>query len=567
MTSRRVTFAAGESVVAPLAWGQYAIWKPLQWFGDETQSFNLTRSFTLADGVTEDRFADGVRRLVEEHASLRTRFVAGEQHIAGAGELGVALHPLDGADPAERAAEIATSMAADSFDLTSEWPVRIAGIVSPEGHVVAVSLVASHVGVDSWALVSLGDDLRDLLEAPERTPAPAVRWDALRQLEFEASPAGKRVESSSLSHWAARLRLAPASMFDFPQAPSDGLPIHRYRLVSRAVAAAAPIVATRSRASVSTVLLTVAASWLAAYCGHDTAAFQLIAGNRFDPQSRALRAPTAQDGLFVLPVPDGDLSAAARTVLPIAARGYLNARYHPERLAELKAEIGAARGVRFDLSAYFNDVRRDGDWAPPLPDATPADLAALREQSTFTQFPSLPRHDMKFMVNFNYLGAEGCGILLLTDARYLPAPAGERFLRGLELILCTAVHEELTVAEAVQLVGVEPAARDADWVRTATGWVHVPAARALLADAVPDRPTAVFCRPAADPELTELVGYVAGDAPESLVDLHRRVVAALPERPGVATPDEYVVCRAPQGVAEADWAASAVLSRGSGRTG
>ncbi|WP_212817507.1 condensation domain-containing protein [Polymorphospora rubra] len=573
MPIRHLTFDAGESVTAPLTWGQYAIWKPLQWFGDATASFNLSRSFALARPVTGERFLDGVRTLVERHSSLRTHFVDGEQRIAGTGEMAVAFHPLPaGADAAAHAADIAGTLTADSFDLTTAWPVRFAAVLSPAEQVVAVVLVASHVAVDNWAVESLAEDLRVLLGAE---PAPATEpdsaWSPLEQLGFERSEAGRQLAAGALRHWGDRLQAAPATMFDFAPVPADGPPIHRYRMVSPAVAVATPILAARSHTSISTVLLTVTALWLAAYSGHDAAVLQLITGNRFDARLRALRAPTAQDGLFVLPRQDVALSAAFRQAFPAAVRGYRNGQYHLDDLVARQAEVGLARGLHFDLSAYFNDARRDRDWAPPATVPDPAELAGLRAASTFSRFESLPRHDMKFMLSFNRPEPDRCGLVLLADGRYLPPPVGERFLRGLELVVCAAVHEELSVADVARLCGVAPVVRGPDWVRTRAGWTRPEAVRRLVAGLLPGAAVTAAWRPAAGPEqVVDLAVYVAVDgaaSPEPLPDLHRRVVAALPGEPGVVAPDRYILCRGPVDP-DADlarWEALPVIDHGTGR--
>ena len=474
MPIRRLTFAAGESVVAPLTWGQFAIWKPLQWFGDATASFNMARSFALPAGVTEQRFLECVRTLVERHHALRTHFVDGEQRIAGTGELTVTFEPLPAGEDAEaRATATAEALAAESFDLTTQWPVRFAAVVSPESMVVAAALVVSHVAADGWSVESLAEDLRALLGADPGAPVsvdePDVEWTPLDQLAFERSAAGRQVAAEALRHWTDRLHDVPATMFDFAPVPADGPPIHRYRMVSPAIAVAAPVLAARTGTSISTVLLAITAQWLAAYSGHDAAVLQLITGNRFDARLRALRAPTAQDGLFVMPRRDVELSAAIRQAFPAAICGYRNARYHIEDLAALKADIEFARGLRFDLSAYFNDARRDRDWAPPATVPDQAELADLRARSTVTRLGSLLRHDMKFMLAFNRPQPDRCGLVLLADGRYLPPPAGQQLLRGIELVACAAVHEELSVSDVARLCGIAPVVRDAEWVRTRAG--------------------------------------------------------------------------------------------------
>jgi hypothetical protein len=140
-------------------------------------------------------------------------------------------------------------------------------------------------------------------------------------------------------------------------------------------------------------------------------------------------------------------------------------------------------------------------------------------------------------------------------------------LRGMEKLLCDAVLGEVPVAEIAGRLGIVPAARGADWTRTAAGWLHRDSVARLVSRAAGGAPAAVLPEPGADGGPGRLTAYLA--APELTPDqLHERVLAGLTGVPGTAAPDEYVICEAPPaGPGPAGWRAAAVLARGPGRAG
>jgi hypothetical protein len=135
-------------------------------------------------------------------------------------------------------------------------------------------------------------------------------------------------------------------------------------------------------------------------------------------------------------------------------------------------------------------------------------------------------------------------------------------LRGIETLLCDAVAGEVHVSEIASRIGMTPAHRGADWVRTSVGWVRPDDVAELVGEAAGGAETAVFAQ-----ELG-LTAYVAAASvrPE---DLHQRVLDALPAKPGVAAPAEYVICDSapPAGTGLDGWRGMTVVASGSGRPG
>lgn len=548
-----------------MTWGQRAIWEPLQWFGDDTAQFNNPRSVTLARPVSVESFVAAVRALVERHQALRTRFAAGEQHVAGSGEYSVELCHGDAPD----AAAVAARLAARPFHLESEWPARIAAIRGKAGLVTAAAIVTSHVAMDGWALDAFTTELAALLDGGDGTGGPT--WEPLDQVGFETSARGQRVSAAAIAYWRAGLSVMPPTMFDFPATAAGELPIHRYVLESAAVSAAAPVLAERSRTSLPTVLLAVTALLLAASTGHAMCALQLIVGNRVRHRHRLLYAPTAQNGLMVLPVPgDASLTDAVREAARPATEAYLQGHYDPADLAAARAEIETARGARFDLSAYFNFHHHTAQWAQPdgqavLPSA--GELTRLRGETRLTRLAPFAKHDMKFYVNVTGRpGSPEAALLLLANTEYLPEPAGERILRGIETLLCEAVAREVAVSEIAGLAGLEPAQRGVGWFLTGAGWAHLPTVAGLVRQATGDPGAAVFACQATDTSPAGLTAFTSA-ASDSLEVVHRRVMDALADTTGAVAPARYVLTgRAPGDPASlAAWEALPAEACGTGR--
>ncbi|WP_431912319.1 condensation domain-containing protein [Micromonospora carbonacea] len=581
-------FAVGEAASGPLTWAQSVMWDAMQWFGKEANQFNIGQPLVLAEPVGQARLLAALRGLVEAHQTLRTRYVARsgqprqEVHASGSYDVEVA----DGHDdPARVAGELAGRLAETAFDHEAEWPLRVGCVVDGERRVTAVALVGSHLAFDGWAFTTFVDLLRaglsgDSEQRGQPEPAAAAAFgppvgveppadagvpQALEQAAFEGSPAGQQQSRLGLRHWEQGLSTAPASMFDLPRAATGDRPIERHLLDSAAVAAAAATLAARTRTSFSTVLLCLTTLVLTAYNGHDTAVLKLITGNRLDRRSRDLIALNTLDALLAFAVPrDVDLLTAIRQTHRPAFDAYRRAQCDPRAVATVVEETGRRRGVSFDLSTYFNNGHRGNDWAVTGPEPGPDRLAELRAGSRYTRLDPLPRSDMKFMVAASNGGEGVCRLGLLVDTTYLPGALGETIVRGIETLLCDAVAEEVGVAEIPGRIGLAPAVRGADWVRTPAGWVRPADVAELVREAAGGVEVAVL---AAGPEPgTGLTAYVA-DASAVPEELHRRVLDLLPGRTGVAAPDGYVACAAapPAGAGPDAWRGVPVVARGPGR--
>ena len=577
--SLTLDFEAATGGTAPLTWGQLNIWRPLQWFGESgSAAFNVTRTFLLDTPVPELTVAASLRRLIERHQATRSYFRPGVdypyQQVERAGTYLVDVVRCPADDVLATAEALADRLAERPFRLPDEWPLRF-GLVEiggeQAGPVAAIAIAASHVAADGAGLDRLIADWGASLTSV-RGPVPAEDWQPLDQAAYEQSDRGRQANGRALGRWRTLLSSIPASMFDLPPGPGEPAPFQRWELRSAAVAVAAQALGDRTGASASTVLLTTCALVLNVITGHDTATLQLIAANRYTARQQALVAAAAQDGLFVLRDEGGDLASTVRRAYRLATEAYFYAHYDPDALAALKAEMQLERGVHFDLSAYFNDARRGQEWPAPSPDeCTRPALERLRAGSELIATGAFERHDMRFYALVQH-APHACRLSLLADTRYVPVATIQAALRGIEVVLCEAVVNEVDVGGISELAGLTPPPAHPEWVPTAGGRAH-PAA---VADAVrsalglDDLDVDVAITPPG-----ELAAYLSADALErsgvgaDLGEAHRRVVAALAEAtPGTVAPALYVVCRGrPTDLGPDGWRRLPVVTQGTGRPG
>ncbi|MFI0724553.1 condensation domain-containing protein [Streptomyces sp. NPDC021224] len=437
----------------PLAWGQFHMWHPLLRYGAAFATLSLRQVITLpVPGPDVPQALAAVRRLVETHQVLRTRFSdrAGEPwqtaaaegtHLVEVCELGAEAGAGALAAFAERRTR---KLAAEPFRHSHEWPVRFS-LVCSGGRVRAVAVVCSHLTFDGWSADLVGTALRRLVAGGRVSPP---EWQPLDQAAYERSERGLRDDARAMRHFRTRLAEVPDAAPRPPHAPASP-PIQQWWLTSTALAAGSVAVAERTRTSSSAVMLTLAATALAALRGQDTVPMLLITGNRVTERQQRYMAATAQDGLYVHDGgTGGTLDDAVRAVYRRSATSYLRASFHPASLDALTAELDGARAHPLDLSGYFNDARLSRDWRlPPGPGPYPRSARG----------PAFVRgydvNDMAFCLVLAQQGAD-CQVSLLADTRLVPAPAIPAVLSGLESVLCEAATADVPLAAIPPALGI-----------------------------------------------------------------------------------------------------------------
>ncbi|MED7953038.1 condensation domain-containing protein [Streptomyces sp. BE303] len=465
-----VAFTGTRTGLAPLTWGQRAIWHAIGRTVPNDHYFNLGRVLPLADrGAPVDvpRFAEAVAALLTRHEALRTRLVLDEdgeprQHLLDGGEIGVTVH--DEPDPAragQAAEDLLAVLAGRRFDYTQEWPVRI-GAVRSGGRITHAVLALCHLASDGHGAEVLLRDLRLLVRRGSAgRPCADTPFDLAHE---QHGPAGRRRGAAALARWEADLRRVPPTMFAEPVAEPRTPRFWTGRLVSAALPPAVDALAAAHLVSGSTVLLAASAVLVAADQGHPAAAVLPIAGNRAARDHRDLVGTLSQDALVVLDLPaDPDGRIVFTDLLPAAWRaalaGYRAAAYDPVEWDALLAGIARERGTEVHPYCCFNDMRLVE--RPLREGALPAgeELAALRRR-TVLDFPATQeRVACRYCLHLT--GDDTALTVTLTaDTAYLPPDAVHAHLRAIEeVVVASAAGRPPRLAD---LPGLLAGYRDAD---------------------------------------------------------------------------------------------------------
>jgi Condensation domain len=434
----------GGPLSGSLTWGQRAIWNVVTAMAPHDAFLNLTRVVELP-APTPHAVATALGALVSRHESLRTRVVPGpgdgevQQVLSGTGRLPLQLVTVAEADAEAAAHAQARSLAARSFDIAGDWPLR-AALVLVRDRVRYLVVVFSHLAVDWYATEILVHELRRLVlrGAPAGTAHPVQPLDVAAR-ERLADPTGTR---RVVDYWLARYREAPRELL--PVDVSAGPPRYRQaRLTSPAVDAAARRLAARYRVSTSTVLLAGTAQVLAQYAGQPTCPLLTTVNNRHQQEHRDLVAPVNQLGLLTLSVADGSrgepvsLDRLVPRAWSAALRAYRHSYYDQAALDRALTGAGLQAGAYTEPYCCFNDARLPSRRDRPgrVPDA--AQVAEALAGSTVGWLPDLPRLNWRFSLDVRDTHGS-LALTLAADTRCLPGDAVVRFLETLESRLVDA---------------------------------------------------------------------------------------------------------------------------------
>ncbi|MEV0588384.1 condensation domain-containing protein [Nonomuraea sp. NPDC050310] len=422
-----VEFAGPGAGTAPLTWGQAAIWDAVQKTAPDDHYFNFGRIVRIP--ATEPGVVlDALGRLVERHGAFRTLVQDGGQRQHERGRLPVQAHD----DPDTALAELTAAR----FDYAAEWPLR-ASLVVRDGLVRQVVLAFCHLAADGLGAEVAVRDLRLLaLGRAPRTAAP----QQLDLARWQAGPEGRHVAARAAEHWAQAHERMPTTMFPTQVAAPDTPPIWRALLHSPALELAVRALAARHATSTSTVLL----SAVAKLAGTGISAVLPIVANRFRRETLGLVGTLSQEGLLTL---DTDLPFAEllRRAVPAAMRAYRSAFHDPADRARVVAAESARRGEPVHPNCCFNDLR----FADPGPaPCEPEELERALDKTTLSWPMSQDKLNCRFCV---HVTPEG--VSLTADTRYLPRPAIEAWLRGLESTLVEAALAEAPTGPGLSEAG------------------------------------------------------------------------------------------------------------------
>ncbi|MGD0559704.1 MAG: amino acid adenylation domain-containing protein [Streptosporangiaceae bacterium] len=181
--------------LVPLSFAQQRLWFIAQLDGPNAV-YNSPSAMRLEGDLDTGVLEAALGDVIERHEVLRTVYPAAGgvpyQRVLEMAEVGWEL-PVTVAGSPEEAAELATAVAREPFDLTVQVPVRVRLIeTGPEAHVLVV--VIHHIATDGWSDEVLARDLGTAYEArlagqaPGWVPLPAQYADyAIWQRELLGS--------------------------------------------------------------------------------------------------------------------------------------------------------------------------------------------------------------------------------------------------------------------------------------------------------------------------------------------------------------------------------------------
>ncbi|MFH8359835.1 condensation domain-containing protein [Streptomyces anulatus] len=541
-----IDFSATARPPGPLMWGQRLLWNDSRWMGEEDHYFNMTVTVPVPPGRRRAEVLECLRQLVQRHEALRSRIVMTAdgrplQQVLSSGAIDVLLAEAVPERVDEVAAECCAELSGRSFRLSDDGPVRPC-VVTVRGNPARVTLVLSHVFADAGAAGVLAEELTALLSgtAPRDLPGqpPAQPLD---RAGHENAPAGRRLSTQALRRLENQLRSIPQTMFPGPELEPDPHRFRRMEMRSRALTEALRRIADREKASTSTVLLATVALVLATATGHRTAVFKTVLGNRSYPGLERLVSNALSNGVVPVEIGEVAFGELVSAVGRVTMGNLMRSQCDPVERDAVTARVSLERGVHLDLSVFFNDIRDiTGGREPDVrPEADLGDLSASTRTSWVGEWD---RQDAKFFFHTRSVG--DCDhVYAMVDTAFLPSASVEPLLRGIERVAVRVADADRPVRELRELLGTHgPVApvRGPDWLLVDHCWVRLADVRATLAAALPKWPSEVVVAEGEDgPALT---AHVACDDPAvGPEELHRAVVAALPDFPAAVAPSRYLI--------------------------
>ncbi|ANW22144.1 condensation protein (plasmid) [Streptomyces clavuligerus] len=575
-----VAYTGGEARRGPVTMGQANMIRCI--LRDEPTHINIHDVWPVPAGTRVEAAVDALRALAVRHEALRTTFpgpagaVPREQTVATGGEFTVTVlnHDALPDDAAAYAESVARHSRAGRFRLDRDFPLRIS-LIALDGMPLFVALASSHAVTDGSALAVLREEWTTLLA--EGTLPPLDMLTPLDLAAEETSPAGLRKSDASLRHWERILRTGPQAMFAEPGAEGTDTRQPGLVLRSRRGARALALVARRTGALPSTVLLTAWCTLVAHRTGQPSCVAAVPTSNRFLPQMSRSVNTLSQDALLLLDVREDSFDALLRKAWGAALNAYRHSRFDSLALWDMIGRTTWERGSAFARDVVFNDVSL-------LPSTLASATTDETEDPELEVGPGPEQVLPTRLLTFVYRTEPTLHLGVWADPALLPRSEAEAFLTGLVRLLEAAGAADVPLAALTEVTGVRPVERGSDWARVDGCWVSPRGVADALSTALGGRPAHVALD-APGTEAGGLTAYIAaGGSPLTPEQAHAALMDMLPGRPGLLAPRRYVIVQDPppeqeqeqdrereqesgrgQRSEDGGWAGQPVLSEGDGR--
>lgn len=443
VAAERVTvpFSGDGEGVAELTWGQRDILQAMARQG----GLYIGGAVPLPAEATVQYAADVLGSMVSHFPSLRTklRFDArgrAVQELHASGEVVLDVFDLEpGADPDEAAAWIQLYYRTRPRDFRTQWPVQT-GVLRQAGRATHMVAISCHTVGDLLGMEAMGREFETGFAGPP------IGRQQLDLAEWQQSPAGRRVTDAAIRHMEKALRSIPQRPLPF--SGDERKPRHWAGMLrSRALKLALPVIAERTGANTSAVLVALLATGLGRLGLLNPAVIRPVASNRFRPGLADLVSNISQTSFCVLDVAGVSIDEAVRRARQASMLAYKNSYFDPraesaliERLArEARERDPAAQpwsGVNW---AYFNDRRtRPGGPSP----SGPEELAAARQASTFRWVEKKANPYEPLFVHIDDARDEdGLALTICADTRHVAPADNEALAREVEAAATEAAFD------------------------------------------------------------------------------------------------------------------------------
>jgi hypothetical protein len=427
-----VEFAASDSGVGELTWGQWEIW-----LGMIRQGWlNLGGTKPLPPGTALPDIADELRYLMTRYPSMRTRLRFDHngrptQEVFGSGR--IVLEVFDAERDADSTAALVEAHYKSAVrDFAGEWPVRM-GLVRRGDSLTHLVAIVCHLSTDAAGAQVM------LREVAVRESVPLVGVQALELARWQRSPAGQRQHAAAERHWGTVLRALPPRPYPVSSDPRE--PRHwSGEYTSPALYLALPHIAERTGADSSSVLMALYAVALGRRGVLDPAVFRPLVHNRFRAGLADTVGNLVQSGICVLDVADTTVDEVVRRARRAAMSAYKFAYFDPERMSALFGQVARDQGPQFGLTSFFNDRRASRLLPQRAAEATAQQLKEALTHGSFRWFEKKENPYERLFVHVDD-GPESIVLTVCADTHHVSPADNEALARTVEAVAVEAAFD------------------------------------------------------------------------------------------------------------------------------